>query len=489
MNWKPIPSTISRLGPGLLAMLLLLALAVTSEVGGQTAPSVRRAAALSGLHVQGNQLLDGSNNVVRFIGVNRSGTEYACVQGWGIFDGPSDLASVQAIASWHVNAVRVLLNEDCWLGINGVASAYGGANYQTAIANYVNLLNQNGIYVELSLIWGAPGTYQATYQPAAPDKDHSPALWTSVATTFKSNPNVILGVWGETIVSWSCFLNGCSNEATYGPQNAFYTTAGTQELVNAVRSTGATQPIAVPCINYANDCADANGSWLTNKPTDPLNSLMAEAHIYGKNTCASVACFDNTIAPVAAQVPTIFGETGETYDASDCGSTYIQTFMNWADSHGVGYLAWTWDAWGGCGVLISDYAGTPANWGTWVQAHYASLANSTMPTIASVIPNIGPAAGGTLVTITGTNLNGATAVKFGTAAATFSVTDSTHIAATSPAGSGTVDVTVTTSSGTSALSPADKFTYALSCVAASAPAVMTAVSILQYNLAVSDGDR
>src|SRR5262249_56928217 len=78
---------------------------------------------IAGLHVSGNQLLNANNQQVVLRGVDRSGTEYACVQGWGIFDGPSDAASVQAIASWHTNAVRVPLNEDCWLSINGVNPA------------------------------------------------------------------------------------------------------------------------------------------------------------------------------------------------------------------------------------------------------------------------------------------------------------------------------------------------------------------------------
>jgi hypothetical protein len=95
---------------------------------------------IAGLHVSGNQLLNAGNQPVVLHGVDRSGTEYACVQGWGIFDGPSDAASVQAIAAWHANAVRVPLNEDCWLGINGVNPAYAGANYQAAIVNYVTLL-------------------------------------------------------------------------------------------------------------------------------------------------------------------------------------------------------------------------------------------------------------------------------------------------------------------------------------------------------------
>ena len=69
--------------------------------------------------------------------------------------------------------------------------------------------------------------------------------------------------------------------------------------------------------------------------------------------------------------------------------------------------------------------------------------------------------GGTSVTITGTNLTGATAVRFGLGNATgFTVDSDTQITATAPAGSpGTVDVTVATPGGTSARSPADRYTY------------------------------
>ena len=58
------------------------------------------------------------------------------------------------------------------------------------------------------------------------------------------------------------------------------------------------------------------------------------------------------------------------------------------------------------------------------------------------------------MTITGTGFTGATAVDFGTTAATsFTVVNDTTITADSPAGTGTVDVTVTTPGGTSATSP------------------------------------
>ncbi len=110
------------------------------------------------VHVHGNQLVDTAGRVVRLKGVNRSGTEYACAQGWGFFDGPSDSASVQAIVSWKANAVRVPLNETCWLAINGVAPAYSGANYARAISDYVALLNRAGLVVILDLHWSAAGT-------------------------------------------------------------------------------------------------------------------------------------------------------------------------------------------------------------------------------------------------------------------------------------------------------------------------------------------
>src|SRR3954452_6176762 len=141
-----------------LATLVSAACASTVLAFGLVAASNSGATPVLGISVSGNHLIDASGNTVVLHGVNRSGTEYACAQGWGIFDGPSDAASVQAIAAWHTNAVRIPLNEDCWLGINGVNPAYGGANYQTAIANYVALLNQYGLVAILDLHWSAPGT-------------------------------------------------------------------------------------------------------------------------------------------------------------------------------------------------------------------------------------------------------------------------------------------------------------------------------------------
>ncbi|WP_392672249.1 IPT/TIG domain-containing protein [Streptomyces sp. LN785] len=67
-----------------------------------------------------------------------------------------------------------------------------------------------------------------------------------------------------------------------------------------------------------------------------------------------------------------------------------------------------------------------------------------------ISPNQGSSGGGTLVTITGTNLSGTTAVRFGTRSATAVTNVSpTQVTAISPSGSGAVGVTVTTPGGTS----------------------------------------
>jgi hypothetical protein len=83
-----------------------------------------------------------------------------------------------------------------------------------------------------------------------------------------------------------------------------------------------------------------------------------------------------------------------------------------------------------------------------------------VPTVTALSPATGSSAGGTSVTISGTGLTGASEVNFGAmAASTFTVNSDSSITATSPPGSGTVDVTVVTGGGTSATNVNDEFTF------------------------------
>ncbi len=107
-------------------------------------------------------------------------------------------------------------------------------------------------------------------------------------------------------------------------------------------------------------------------------------------------------------------------------------------------------------VTVTTAAGTSA---TGSADHFTYTAAGA-PAVTGVSASSGSGSGGETVTISGTNLAGATAVQFGAAAATFVVNSPTQITAVAPAAAaGTVDVTVTTAAGTSATGSADHFTY------------------------------
>jgi alpha-tubulin suppressor-like RCC1 family protein len=92
-------------------------------------------------------------------------------------------------------------------------------------------------------------------------------------------------------------------------------------------------------------------------------------------------------------------------------------------------------------------------------SHSLSL-GTPIPTVTGASPSFGPQSGATGVTISGVNLGEATAVRFGaTAAASFTVNSATSITASSPAGTGVVDLVVSTPTNTSAASTSDRFTY------------------------------
>ncbi len=317
------------------------------------------------IHVAGNRLVDSTGRPVRLHGVNRSGAEYACAQGWGIFDGPSDSTSVQAIASWRSNVARVPLNETCWLGINGVAPAYSGDIYRRAIADYVARLERNGLFVILDLHWTAAGTAVALGQAPMPDRDHTPEFWRQVALTFKGDNRVLFDLFNEpfpddnadTPEAWRCWRDGgsCSGMT--------YQAAGMQELVDAVRGTGASNVILLGGVRYASTLS----SWLASEPADPLHNLAASWHIYNFSWCTTTACWDGEAAPVARQVPLVLGELGQ----DDGGRGFVDSLMDWMDARQGSYLAWVWDVWGQSLDLIASYDGTPTPYGQTFKTRFA----------------------------------------------------------------------------------------------------------------------
>ncbi len=328
------------------------------------------------LHVRGNTLVD-RGHVVQLRGVNRSGLEYACIQGYGFFESPhpSRIDTTQMIAamtSWDINAVRVPLNEDCWLGLH-TKPGLGGAAYQNVVKRYVKELGAAHLYVILDLHWAGPGPGQkATGQLPMADAANAPAFWRSVARTFKHNHELLFDLFNEPFhINWSCWENGCQIPAgsDSGVSWPTYRAAGMQQLVNAVRSTGATQPLMLGGLSWALD----DSHWNSREPHDPQHQLVASEHTYGVLAPCDAHC-KAAIVATHRHHPVVVGELGET----DCAHSYIDTWMPYFDSLGVSYLGWAWDTGGGwtCGngpSLITDYAGDPSPFGVGFRDHFRAL--------------------------------------------------------------------------------------------------------------------
>ncbi len=346
------------------ALTLLLSVALLGLL-----PAEAQAAPHPWIGVRGNHLIDAKGKPVRLLGVNRSGFEYACVEEEKIFDGPADWASVQAIKSWHVNAVRLPLNETCWLGINGVPERLSGAPYRAAVHEYVELLEQAGLYVILDLQWAAPGKNWGTGLIPMPDADHALDFWRSVASEFRDDRALLFDVFNEPHdVSWECWATACPGLDNYfGP----YSAVGMTQLVETIRSTGARQPLMLGGLDWARDFS----GWLQWRPPDPAGALVVSFHNYDYKACPSSCRAE--LAELAKRVPVVTGELGQT----DCRSDYVRPYMEWADRHGVSYLGWTWNAEGrwdcaGGPSLIRDWAGDPTRYGTGLKRHLKRLAQS-----------------------------------------------------------------------------------------------------------------
>jgi endoglucanase len=336
----------------------------------------------SGLSVSGNTLRDSNNNIVVLRGVNRAGTDYACIQGWGIFDTTinvlNDDVEIPLMRSWGANTVTVGLNEDCWLNINMGTSPYGGATYINAIKHYVATIEANNMFPVLALFMIAPGTTQAQNQNSMPDNDHAPAFWQSVANTFKGDPKVIFRVQEEPrprgntddTAAWTCWRQG---DRQYDTSNTLvpvsstvncsegFVAVGMQSLVNIIRGTGARNIIALPGTSYSNSMTHFLDAGI--RITDTLNppQLIAAVDNYPFNPgCSDSTCWNAKYAPVIAVMPFWAGEIGEDIDGAVYTTTHVDALMAWLDSHGAGYSAWVWNTWGGSLQMITAYGtGTP----------------------------------------------------------------------------------------------------------------------------------
>lgn len=338
-------------------------------------------------------------------GVNWPSFEYACQQGWGYSNLGATPATAQAMLDWNIDTVRIPLNQDCWLGEDGMPKAalfdplpLTPDGYRSAVEEFVTDLTDAGIVAILDLHWTAPPGYVADGLRPMPDS-RSDELWVSVAGRFKANPSVIFDLFNEPHsrwdpnrphsppgsgrgswdfkLTWEGWANGGQSatnhtDTEYPFTRPRYETVGMADLVEAVRSTGAIQPIILSGLDYANDLS----KWDDFAPGDP--QLIAGFHNYPGQRCNNETCWTTKVAELSTQVPVITTEFGQ----NDCRSNFVRDYMDWADDFHIGYLAWAWwdlDLPGGAPsctnfALIDELDGTPTpSYGAAYRQHLVSL--------------------------------------------------------------------------------------------------------------------
>jgi len=376
------------------------------------APTVLPGTAPYGLHAAGKAIVDHGGTAIVLRGADKSSLEYACT--FGQYDtGGTDNASIEQMRLWHINVVRVPLNEGCWLGVGGLPTgSVTTTSYRQSVRDYVTRLNNHGIAVVLDLHWSAPSvvtttagiteTPQANMQQVMADRDNSPAFWSSVAATFASNTSVLFDLYNEPqgpsgTWNWACWRdggcavrsyrsNGGSNTSSY---TGDYTVAGMQELLTAVRQAGATNLVLMGGLQYATDLYQ----WQSYVPYDPLPTpnVGASLHFYkngyspegagcvgGTTTVAQdMACLTTQLKAVDYAYPVVATEYGE----GDCLSTWDNTFLPTVDARGeAGAIAWAWNTDQGCGGpgIVSNYTtGAPTGGGQGIHDYY--VANAALP--------------------------------------------------------------------------------------------------------------
>ena len=225
------------------------------------------------------------------------------------------------------------------------------------------------------------------------------------------------------------------------------------------------------------------GSTAATIVSNTSTQIVATSPAAGAGTVDVTVTTANGTSPVVPADQFTYPKAVPTVSATDAGGVYSgSTYPATATVTGVGGTAAS--SLEGVGLLVMYYAGStasgsgsltaPSAVGTYTAvAMFAgstdyTAANSSrtftiagaLPTVSGISLNSGSVAGGTSVTITGTNLSSATAVKFGSTPATIVGNTATQVTVLSPAGTvGTVDITVTTTSGTLTISSADQFTY------------------------------
>ncbi|MET8300060.1 Ig-like domain-containing protein [Micromonospora sp. NPDC005211] len=295
----------------------------TAEVRGIRVLPAQAPGAAPALKAFGNRILTVTTDPrpYRPRGIIRSAVPGECAWGPIRWDGPVDDASVGALRARGVNAVRVVLSDACYVYTGGPADRQNRVGYLDEAALYVDRLVRAGITPIVSLRQSDALAARLFWSAAAE------VLGDDNAVVFDISPYEFPAAGGtDPATVWTCWRDG--GPACLGTSLPAF---GVQEQIRLLRLRGSFNLVLAAGIDGGNDLR----RWLEYRPADPDGRSVAAAwRVDDRSACATPACWQATLLPVAARVPLVATDVS----AGPAAPTFVPRTVAWLDQHGIGHL-------------------------------------------------------------------------------------------------------------------------------------------------------
>jgi len=317
-------------------------------------------------HAQGAQLVDANGHPFLLRGAQIE-SPFNMIKGWESGKKPTDTitsATLNAMGhDWHMNALRLPTS-------NWIYAKYT-TDYMNQLDQVVHEANAAGLYVVLDLHDNVKSGSPYKSKDSLIPKTEDVTYWKAIAAHYKSNPMVMYDVFNEPVEpSWDVWLHGG------GKTSDGATIVGYQDLVNAIRSTGAQQLIVVEPgsaggkgNNGTNPITGAEEGGWSNFPIDHAISdpnITYSLHVY-QNIVQSPAIQSAKWGPILNHYPIYYGEwafltngTGKGAlnhcqslpNTAAQGNQVISNFLNYMASVHASWTAWQFAP----RFLVQDYS-------------------------------------------------------------------------------------------------------------------------------------
>lgn len=279
--------------------------------------------------VRGARIVDGSGITLLLRGAMIP-TAFAFINRWQKGQDPTQMlnaATFQAMASWHMNAVRI--NISYWI-------------YQLAPALYMSRLDQAvaaahaaGLYVILD--------YHDDIQSGNPSADglmHAETItfWQIIAAHYKSDKMMFFDPINEPkYADWQTWLNGDGSAVI-----------GYQQIIATIRGAGAPQIIVLEAGRGCNCGRSAWSGVAKYLPSDP--NIIFSQHDYADVVSGNPQTWDAAWGPILGHYPIYYGEWAVLPHAdhpvfckgltSDNAASITNTFLNYMLARNANWTAW-----------------------------------------------------------------------------------------------------------------------------------------------------